>query len=378
MSADRPRHVDTVVVGAGIAGLTAARRLLAAGRTVAVYEARGRVGGRLLSVAADGLGAVDLGATWFWPGEPHVQDLADALGVATFDQHLAGDAMFEADPARGPQRVSGNPIDVPSFRFTNGAQDLARCTADALPPGTLRLADPVTAVHVDDDRVLATAGSGRVTAQHVVLAVPPALSVDRIGFTPPLPQHVQSLAASTAVWMGSVVKAVAVYDRPFWRDQGLAGAAISHLGPFRELHDHSGRDGRPAAVFGFAGSDQFRSVPVEQIAAAFTDQLVRVIGPGAARPRQVHVVDWSRERWTSPAVLSPRATTQTYSHPRLREPVHDRLHLASTETAPGYAGHVEGAIRAGAHAADVIAGLTAPHRPSRPDPATPRSTTCTN
>ena len=357
------RHFDAVVIGAGIAGLTAARGLQAAGRTVAVHEARDRVGGRLLSIGGEH-GAVDLGATWFWPNEPQIQALAEQLGLGTFEQSLAGDAMFEAD-ARGPQRISGNPIDVCSGRFNQGAQALAQRVADQLPPGTLRLGDPVTAVHVQDDRLLVRAASGAVTADHVVLAVPPALTVDSIGFTPELPARVRVLAANTAVWMGAVIKAVAVYDSAFWRDAGLAGAAVSHLGPFHEVHDHSGPNASPAALFGFAGSDQFRGATTEQVVAAFTDQLTRLFGPHAASPLEVHVADWSRERYTSPAAPSPLASTNTYSHPLLQEPVLGRLHWASTETAPVYAGHIEGAIRAGAHAASTIARLTATAR----DPA---------
>ena len=94
------RRCDVVVVGAGIAGLTAARTLLSAGRTVSVHEARDRVGGRLLSVG-DSDGAVDLGATWFWPDEPQVQSLVAEVGVRTFQQWLFGDALFEPD-AHGP------------------------------------------------------------------------------------------------------------------------------------------------------------------------------------------------------------------------------------------------------------------------------------
>lgn len=356
---NRTAHVDAVVVGAGIAGLTAARALLDAGRTVAVHEARDRVGGRLLSVATDAggtRGAIDLGATWFWPGETQVQDLAEQLGVLTFAQALAGDAMFEAD-ARGAQRMSGNPIDVSSGRFTTGAQSLALRLAERLPPGVLHLSDPVTAVQVRADRVLVRPRSGQVIAEHVVLALPPALAVDSISLMPGLPPHVQSLAAGTAVWMGSVVKAVAVYERAFWRDIGLAGAAISHRGPFRELHDHSGPDGIPGAVFGFASSDQVAGATDKQVGATFIAQLARTFGPEAAQPREVHVLDWGRERYTSPAAPSPRAGTGTYSHPQLREPVHGRLHLASTETAPTHAGHVEGAIGAGRHAADTVTRL---------------------
>ena len=346
---------DVIVIGAGMAGLTAARALLNTGRTVAVHEARDRVGGRLLSVTA-GAGAVDLGATWFWPNEPQVQTLSEELGVATFGQSLTGDALFEAE-ARGPQRIRGNPIDVHSGRFVRGAQDLALRIADQFPPGTLHLNSPVGAVQVHDDRVLVEAARGVVAAADVVLALPPGLIVDSITVTPELPARVASLASSTAVWMGAVIKAVAVYEHAFWRDRGLAGAAVSHLGPFRELHDHSGPNAQPAALFGFASSDQFTGSTNGQIAAAFTDQLTRLFGPAAASLRRVHVADWSRERYTNPSNPSPCASTNTYGHSRLREPVHGRLHLASTETAPAYAGHVEGAIRAGHHAAAGIAAL---------------------
>jgi len=145
----------------------------------------------------------------------------------------------------------------------------------------------------------------------------------------------------------------------FWRDVGLAGAAVSHVGPFRELHDHSGPHARPAAIFGFADAEQFAGGDSEQVAAAFTGQLTRLFGPQAAAPLQVHAVDWSRERYTTPAAPSLRASTGTYSHQQLQEPALGRLHWASTETALAYAGHIEGALRAGASAADRIIGLTA-------------------
>ena len=54
---------DTIVIGAGVAGLTAARLLTAAGRPVLVLEARDRVGGRVVTDRTDGL-VTDLGASW--------------------------------------------------------------------------------------------------------------------------------------------------------------------------------------------------------------------------------------------------------------------------------------------------------------------------
>ena len=361
---------DVVIIGAGIAGLTAARDLVAAGRSVTVYEARERVGGRLLSITDDG--AVDLGATWFWPNEPAVQALTDELDVPVFPQALDGDTMFEADHS-GAQRVPGNPIDVVSSRFAAGAQSLATRVVAQLPAGTVRLNDAVSRVVVNDDGSTVEAASGITTADHVIVALPPALAVDTITFDPPLTDRVRSVAALTAVWMGGIVKAVAVFDTPFWRQTGLAGSAISYAGPFREIHDHSGPDGSPGALFGFAPAEQFRGQSPDQIGNAFGDQLRRLFGAGASTPRQIHVVDWSRERYTSPKAPFPNATTRTYGHALFQEPVAGRVHWASTETSPEYAGHIEGAIRAGAHAAaatkagdrDVIRGAAAHANGSR-------------
>ncbi|SNR92467.1 Flavin containing amine oxidoreductase [Blastococcus mobilis] len=216
----------------------------------------------------------------------------------------------------------------------------------------------MSGVRVDDDGAIVEASSGAAAADHVVLALPPALAVDAIAFTPTLPEPIADLAADTAVWMGGVVKAVAVYDQPFWRSAGLSGSAMSHVGPFRELHDHSGPDG-PFALFGFAVADRLDGAPAEQIGAAFSGQLVRLFGPAAAEPRALHVTNWSQERYTSPQAPSLRASTDRYGHPLFQQLVGGRIHWASTETATDYAGHIEGAIRAGIQAARSITHLAA-------------------
>jgi hypothetical protein len=117
--------------------------------------------------------------------------------------------------------------------------------------------------------------------------------------------------------------------------------------------------GRPAALFGFASAIQFEGTPPEQIAAAFARQLGRLFGPDAAQPRAVHVTDWSREQHTTPRAPSPSASTASYGHPLFQQPTSGRIHWASTETSPAYAGHIEGAIRAGTRAARTITRLAA-------------------
>src|SRR5690348_9970069 len=66
-TATATRGADVAIVGAGLAGLTAARRLVAAGRSVVVLEARDRVGGRVLSESIGGGEIVDVGGTFTGP-----------------------------------------------------------------------------------------------------------------------------------------------------------------------------------------------------------------------------------------------------------------------------------------------------------------------
>ena len=89
--------VDVVVVGAGFAGLTAARRLQQEGRSVVVLEARDRVGGRILNhTFADGT-IVELGGQWVGPTQDRVLALADELGVGTFPSYEQGDNLLGVD-----------------------------------------------------------------------------------------------------------------------------------------------------------------------------------------------------------------------------------------------------------------------------------------
>jgi monoamine oxidase len=80
-----PLHVDTVrrvvVVGAGFAGLAAARVLTDEGCDVTVLEARERVGGRVWSVRLDNDEIAELGAEWIMPGDTQVRAWAGRFGV---------------------------------------------------------------------------------------------------------------------------------------------------------------------------------------------------------------------------------------------------------------------------------------------------------
>ncbi len=340
-------NVDVAVIGAGISGLATARHLDQAGLSVVVLEARDRVGGRLDSV--DGL---DLGATWFWPNEPRIQKLIADLGVPVHEQYLAGDAVYH-DPG-GVQRLQGNPIDVRSGRFVHGADSLTRAVAAELPADAVRLSTEVTAVTFRATGPVDVATStGTVFAGHVVLALPPALAVERLTFDPELPVDLVDLARGTPVWMGGITKIVARYPDAFWRRAGLSGSAVSHVGPMREIHDMSGVDGVPGALFGFVPARHVGESTVAR--SAVVEQLVTLFGPEAADVEALHVRDWRAERHTSPAGVEQLTAYEHFGDPRYFDPAADgRLHWASTETSLEFPGHIEGALVAAERTARTI------------------------
>ena len=89
--------MDTVVVGAGIAGLVTARRIAAKGRSVLVVEARGRVGGRVLNHRLRHGGVIEAGGAFVGPTQDHILRLADQLKVPTFKEYAKGKSVYVSE-----------------------------------------------------------------------------------------------------------------------------------------------------------------------------------------------------------------------------------------------------------------------------------------
>ena len=119
-AAETPEEVDVVVVGAGLAGLTAARELQRAGATVRLLEARDRVGGRVLSQRLSTGSMVELGAQWIGPGQDHMAALVKELGLTPFPQHCTGNKVLSI-----ADKLSTYKSDIPSLPLL-GLLDLDR------------------------------------------------------------------------------------------------------------------------------------------------------------------------------------------------------------------------------------------------------------
>lgn len=148
---------QVIVVGAGLAGLVAARRLVDEGLDVVVLEARDRVGGRLWSHRFPNGEVVELGGEWISTSQTHVIDLTNELGLGLVD---TGMDFTSRDPVGGPpipgvehDRLGATLVD----RMTAlGPVALAQTTVDELLDG-LGLKGP--AMSVLRSRLEGTAGA---------------------------------------------------------------------------------------------------------------------------------------------------------------------------------------------------------------------------
>jgi monoamine oxidase len=197
-----------------------------------------------------------------------------------------------------------------------------------------------------------------VTARRAVVAIPPA-TAGHIRFEPHLPPD--RAALNHHVPQGTLIKVAAVYDRPFWRDAGLTGSAVSIQGPVNFTVDDSPPDGKIGAIFGFVGGDEARrysKLGRKKRRAEVLNQYAQMFGPEAKHPRLFFETNWRVSPWSRgcPVALFGTGALGSVGH-ALRKPV-GKVHWAGTETSDYWMGYMDGAVRSGERAArEVLAEL---------------------
>lgn len=446
-------EADVVVVGAGLAGLTAARACVAAGASVVVLEARDRVGGRILNEDVGDGKVVEVGGQWIGPGQHRLAALAASLGVETFPTYGEGEnvmryrgrlrrhrgtippinpavlldfeqahrrlnrlarkvplaAPWEAPSARkldgqtlatwmrrnlatrggrkllelGVESVwATQPEDLSLLhalfyiqsagslellfdteggaqqdRFVGGSQRLALLLADELGE-RVRLGAPVRRIAHGADGVTVGADGVSARGRRAILAIAPTLA-GRLVYDPPLPGDRDQLTQRMP--LGTVAKCMAIYDEPFWREEGLTGQGTSDTGLVRLTYDNSPPDGSPGVLLAFVEGRRAREagrMSAPQRRAAVIDCLADLFGPRAREPGAYIERLWAEEEFTRGcygAHMPPGAWTG-YG-PALRAPI-GALHWAGAEYATTWSGYMDGAVGSGEEAAaGILAAL---------------------
>lgn len=346
---------DTLIVGAGLSGLALASALARRGDDYLLVEARDRVGGRILSLGSTPVAGVagrfDLGPSWIWPGQPRIAALLQQLEIDVFEQYSEGRLVYQDEAGQVRRDYEFSPM-AGSLRIAGGISSITDRLFERLPATSTLLAHTVTAITEAGNGfsllMQTPAGSKTVTARRIVLAVPPRLIAETIDFSPALPAAVDASLRAIPTWMAAQAKLFAVYQKPFWRDMGLSGDAISRCGPLMEIHDASPPGADLGALFGFvglpAGSPSRESTSLKSGAL---EQLQQMFGAAAADPLDVMLQDWSKETFT--ATDADRANTHhpQYGLPDTLQPLAQQgLLFASTEMAPQFGGFIEGALEA--------------------------------
>ncbi len=453
-----PREVDVVVVGAGLAGLVAARRVAAAGRSVLCVEARNRVGGRVLNHELASGGVIERGGAFIGPTQNKIASLARELEVPTFKEYTKGNSVyvssttgrqeyqgtippdplilpdagqllerlnrmaaeiavdapwahpkarewdsmtlaewiranavnkdgvenlirswtqpgFGADPAELSLlytvwyiACSGNERHTGTFernseteggaqerRFVGGSQLIPIRLARML-GRRVALAAPVRSVTQGNGRAVVHTARGSVRAKRVIVAAPPELVLD-MKWWPRLPQkRVQLLRGMD---MGQLMKCDAVYEKPFWRGDGLNGFGLNDSGAVRVAFDNSPAGGDPGVLLAFVGGSTWRRVGTmsrDRRRRLVLEGLAEMFGDRALHPIEYTEQDWNREKWTrgGPVGIMGPNTLGTFG-PWIRRPF-GRVHWAGTETSTYWTGYMDGAVRSGQRAALEVLG----------------------
>lgn len=241
--------------------------------------------------------------------------------------------------------------------FVGGSQQLCDRLAQKL-ARPVELKAPVLAVAQDSDGVLVHSELREHRARHCVLAVPPPMAA-RIAFTPTLPADRNAFLQRMR--LGAYAKAVAVYERPWWRELGLNGTALATEGPLQMVVDGAAESDRGILVGFITGSAarEFSALGVEARRRTAVEGFTHLLGAAATKPIDYLDFSWADQPWFHGAPVAHPEPGDLARHGDLPLAPVGRLHWAAADLARVNNAYMDGAIESGERAADEIIARTA-------------------
>ena len=444
---------DTIVVGAGVTGLTAAWRLVEAGQDVLVLEARDRVGGRLRT-EHHGDAKFEIGGQWVSPDQEALIALLAELGLETYARHRDGASLYlpkagerrvfegvdlpvsdstvaemdrltklldalvaEMDPDRPWDHPDAARLDTISFqawldeqcddveardnialyigpamltkpaysfsalqallmaasagsfthlvdadfildrRVVGGLQSVPLALAERL-GDRLRLGQDVSVIAWDETGAVVHVGGEQLTADRVILAVPPTL-VPRIRFQPELPAEHRHAREHQS--FGLVIKVQAHYDSPFWRAEGLSGTGFGPYELVHEVYDNTAEGAAGGQLVGFVSdvsADEVGRLPEAERRDRILASLAAYFGDAALTPHTYVESDWQHQELTGGAYGTSFDLGGLTRYGHVLQQSVGPLHFGSSDIAGLGFQHVDGAVRVGTALAARLLTLT--------------------
>ncbi len=401
-------EVDVIVVGAGAAGISAARRLGEAGRQVRVLEARDRVGGRAwTNTSAFGI-PLDMGAAWLhsadrnpWVDYARQQGLViderppqwgaylGAARLSDAQRAEAGEAIGRYEGLLREAALHGSDVAIadllPQDRyrarfdsivtFLTGAESVQVSNLDyvnyvdsdtdinwAVKGGfgsliaraaaglDVRLSTPVREIDARGPRVRVSTDAGVIEARAVIVTVPTrVLTAGDIRFRPSLPPDVADALAAIPLGANSkVFFRMTPGSLPFAESTTfMSPRESSRVGSYQAW------PGGEEVLQAFFGGDLARDLEASgEIGQFAREELAQIFGSAFLRDIQDSLAtDWIRDPWTLGS-YSYALPGQAHRRLQLSEPLHGRVFLAGEANSIDAAGTVHGARDSGVRAAE--------------------------
>ncbi len=382
---------DVVVIGAGMAGITAARELLEAGRSVKVIEAQDRIGGRIQTDTTTFGTAVDTGAAWIHSADVNpLTNLALGLGIKLVKTPL-GDTLYVGDRLATQKEKEAYDRTIEAFenalkhaaqqgidvsadqvlpdkmpyaeaaRYTLGPMELASdlensssldagkqllTREDVIPEGGMArfferyaapvpvdLSTPATRIRWSPSgAIVETADGQRIRARKVITTASTGV-MDNIQFDPPLPQwKLESIRALPMGLMNKVTlkfpPGVLPHHDNEWVEHLPKGSDVEPMGFLMRPH---GEDIVVALVAGNQ-AERLAQAGDEATLKAVLENLREFCPQAGVGPVQSHVTHWEDEPWIRGA-YSVAKPGEARARERLAKPLDGTLFFAGEAAA---------------------------------------------
>ncbi|KZN47103.1 flavin monoamine oxidase family protein [Pseudoalteromonas luteoviolacea] len=287
---------------------------------------------------------------------PEAELLAEQFVRGEFDEPSDLSLLHLAQYAKVYEQVSDD--DVEGYRFLKGGRAMAQAFADNL-EGDIHLNQPVVSISEQNDRVTVETTTGGSYEADVVVVTVPLPVLNKITFTPHLPQALTD--AANSINYGSHSKVLLQYNQRFWLDQNLGGDTVVAGGlPTGWTWETTERQGGTGGILITYTSGDYSQMQKEwtdqQIVDARLDE-IEVMYPGSKQYLvATKVQNWVAEEWTQGGFIAYGPGQISKYWKLFQQPV-GRVYFAGEHTDTLYLGYMEGAVRSGVRVSQQIKEL---------------------